>query len=131
MKEKGYTILELIIVVVIISTLLTLGIQYLYVAKENSLDGQAKSNLILIKRAENVYKIENGSFYPPASDTSVIATINSNLGLTLDIAASRAWNYRVWSTGCGRATRNGGNGRSWFLAIGDADNIPDAGAGCP
>jgi prepilin-type N-terminal cleavage/methylation domain-containing protein len=131
MNKKGFSLLETLITIIIIGILSTVVIQYISAANERSLDDQAKNNLILIQRAESIYKIENHSYYPAAGSVSVITTINQNLGLFLPAGSDRAWNYEVWSTGCSRATRNGGNGRSWFFTIADADDKPDAGAGCP
>ncbi len=131
MSKKGFTLVELCIVIVIIGILSTLGISQYAAMIERTLDDEAKANLILIRGADKTFYIENSTYYPPAGNTSDIAAINSNLGLFLSSAVNRKWNYQVWSNGCSRATRNGDDGRSWYFTIDDADNKPDAGAGCP
>jgi type II secretory pathway pseudopilin PulG len=129
----GLTILELLTVIIIIGILSTLSISHYSGIKERALDNEARNNLILLQGAERVFRVENGNYYPDPVTGNIadIALINSNLGLMLSPAANRDWDYQVWSTGCSRATRNGGDGRSWYFAIGDADNKPDAGSGCP
>ena len=131
MLKRAFSIVELITVIVIISILATLALSYIAASRELLWDDQAKNNLKLIRAAERVYRLENPTYYPAAGSDSNITTINQNLGLSLQAAASGGWNYQVWSSGCSRATRNGGNGRSWFFTINDADNIPNSGAGCP
>ncbi len=123
--------MEMLIVIIIVGVLATLAIVQFGSYKENALDREAKSNLKLIRAAERVYRMEATSYYPSAGSVNTISSINSNLKVDLNAAATRNWNYAVWSTGCARATRNGGNNRSFFIAISDADGEPDAGAGCP
>ncbi len=100
--------------------------------KENFLDKGAIADLQLIRAAEISYKIEMGTYYPSTGSEPTIANINSNLKLALPSGSNRNWNYEVWNTGCGRATRyNGPNTRSWYLTIDDADGEPNTGTGCP
>ncbi len=129
--KRGYTLMELIIVVVIISMLLTLATVSYMGIQEESLNKDCKAALRVMRAAEMSHKIDMGTYYPLAGSDPNIATINSNLKVSLPSAANRSWDYEVWSTGCVRATRNGGDGRSWYLTIDDADDTPDAGAGCP
>ena len=134
--KNGFSMMELMIVVVIMGILATLGIGYYTSAKENVADSEAKSNLKNIQVAERSYVLDHyPNYYPPAGSVANIGTINTNLKLALPTAANRNWDYIVYSTGCARATRNGGDGRSWFLTIVDGvtigDGEPDTGAGCP
>lgn len=130
-NKRGYTLVELLIVIVIIGILATLGTVNYTRTKENTLDKDAQAALVVIRAAERAHLVDMGTCYPPAGSDSNINTINNNLKVLLSNAADRAWNYSVWSTGCSRATRNVAGGRSWYLTINDADDMPDAGAGCP
>lgn len=133
MNRKGTTLPEIIVTVVIISVVASLAIGAVTVMKERSYDAEVKQNLILIQRAERVFRTENGTYYPNAGSQNNIANINQNLGLHLPnpAAAQRIWNYTVWSSGCSRATRNGSGARSWFLTIANEFGDPVSGAGCP
>ncbi len=129
-NKKGFTLLELLIVIIIIGILASLALPNFGKSKENVLNKEAISNLKLMQVAEKGHYLEMNTYYPsPAVSTSNIANINDNLKLSLN---ANNWTYTVWSsTGCSQATRNGGDGRSWYLTIADVAGDPDAGAGCP
>ena len=101
------------------------------VLQERTKDKEAISNLKMIRAAQIAHDMDTGDYYPSTGSESNITNINFNLKLLLPSASTRNWNYAVWSTGCSRATRNGGDGRSLFLRINDPDGEPDLGAGCP
>lgn len=133
---EGITLLELLIVVLIVGILATLGFVGYSKTKEYMLDKEAISNLKMMRAAELSYKMDIGTYYPAAGSDANITNINNNLKLLLPSGATRNWNYEVWNTGCSRATRNGGDVRSWYLTINDGfavgtDGEPNAGAGCP
>ncbi|MCX5703496.1 MAG: type II secretion system protein [Candidatus Omnitrophica bacterium] len=130
-QKKGFTMLELIIVAIIVGILSTLAFVNHILTMELTLDKDAASALKVLRAAEMAYRSDMGTYYPSAGSDSTIATINANLKVLLSAAGNRPWNYTVWSTGCVSATRNGGDGRSWHFEIDDADDTPDAGAGCP
>ena len=129
--KRGFTLIETVVVVIIVGILAVLGITQYGSYRESTLDKEAAANLKLIRSAERIYRMETGAYYPATGSQADIATINTNLKLDLPASATRNWNYQVWNTGCSRATRNGDDGRSWSLAINDADGEPNSGAGCP
>ncbi|MFH0827280.1 MAG: prepilin-type N-terminal cleavage/methylation domain-containing protein [Candidatus Omnitrophota bacterium] len=130
--KKGYTLIEIIIVIIIVSIIATLALSYYSNIKEDALDKQVKADLRLVRVAQLSYRMDhNGVYYPESGSTSVIGDINNNLKLLLATGGTQAWVFTVWSNGCSRATRNGADGRSWYLAVDDADEEPNAGAGCP
>lgn len=128
--KRGFTLIEVVIVTIIVSIIAALSLAYYSNVKESALDKQVKADLRLLRVAQINYKMDNTSnyYYPSSGNISVIGDINDNLKVKLPFGA---WNFIVWSNGCSRATRNGGDGRSWFLAVDDADEEPDPGAGCP
>lgn len=131
MRTGGFTLLEVIVVVVIIGILATLAITHYSSYKESALDKEAKADLKLIRSAERIYKMEVSTYYPSSGSESTIVNINNNLKLDLPAGANRNWDYLVKNDGCSQATRfNGPDSRSWFLAIADADGDPDSGT-CP
>ncbi|MDD5669144.1 MAG: prepilin-type N-terminal cleavage/methylation domain-containing protein [Candidatus Omnitrophica bacterium] len=128
MREKGFSLTEVIVVVVIVTIIAMLGLVKYSGIKEQSLDKEAKANLKLIQAAQKIYHMEfNPLYYPSTGNSSDITEINSNLKLSLP-AASMKWNYTVDSTGRGVAVRSGG-ARTWTLQIG-GDEPTCTGTGC-
>lgn len=65
--KKGFTILELIIVIVMIGVLVTVGwVQYMN-ALEKGRSAEARSNLGLLRQAEIAYSLEHGGQFAPFS----------------------------------------------------------------
>lgn len=133
----GFTLTELIIVVVIVGILVTFAIPQFAVTRERALDREAKASLALMRAAEKIYRMEViDNYYPYDSytTTSNIGLINTNLRLSLPASASPNWDYSIdnsSSTGIGTAARSDGT-RTWTLdAAGSCENPTCSGAGCP
>jgi len=137
--KRGFTILELIIVVVLVGILASMGTISFSASKEKAMDKEAISNLKLIQAAEQAYFIDNYSsvileggctYYPCAGTVSDIAAINENLQLSLPTGSKRNWNYTISFSGCITATRNGDDGRSWYLNAADSSDNTPVSTGC-
>lgn len=126
----GVTLLEIVIVIVIVGILGGIGILSTSRTEEKAIDREAKTTLKLIQKAESFYNIENSSYYPSSGCVSSHAQINDNLKVYLPVSVTN-WNYTVCSTGCVTATRNGDDGRGWYLKIDTANGDPVSGTGCP
>lgn len=113
-KKKGFTLLELAAVMVIVAILSTLAITHYTSVRERVLDKEAVASLRLIEAAERIYQSENLIFYPP-SGTANTAGINTNLKLNL---TTQNWNYQSNSSGTGSASRSGARPRTWTLLFG-------------
>jgi len=125
------TIVELMVVVIIVSILTSLALVNFSVNAEKSLDREAVAALRTLHSAQSRHYAEKDAYYPASGSIADNGLINDNLQVSLPEGASRKWNYAVWSNGCARATRNGGNGRSWYITVDEADETPNIGAGCP
>lgn len=132
LRFLGFTLIELLIVLVIVGILVSFAVPQFAVTKERALDREAKATLGLMRAAERIYKMEEGSYYPSAgSSTSDIDAINTNLKLSLPAAASGNWTYSIdnsSSTGICQAARSD---RTWTLnSSGSCENPACNGAGC-
>ena len=90
-NKKGFTLLEIMIVIVIIGILSTLGISQYIPARERAFGKEAIANLKLIRAAEKIYYMELGTYYGPQNN---VTFINTNLKLQL---VETNWDYNIES----------------------------------
>lgn len=97
MKKSGFTLLELLIVIVIIGVLAVLFIPGFRQAKERALNDEARASLKLIQSAEKIYRMEWNAYAGPYTDPAPgpINSINNNLKLSLPNGTTRNWNYTI------------------------------------
>lgn len=130
---KGYSLLELIAVIIIIGILAAIALTHYSGYRERTIDKEAEANLRLLQAAQRIYNIEYLSYYPNSTSQNDITLINDYLKLFLPTGANRRWDYEAFATGCGQATRfNGPDTRDKCLNI-DNDTVQDTtcAAGCP
>lgn len=94
--KRGFNLLELVIVLIIVGVLATIALPSYTRSREQGLGGEALSNLRLISAAEKVYRLEIGTFWPSngGNDTS-LTSINTNLKLYL---TNTNWNWSITGT---------------------------------
>lgn len=115
MKKEGFTLLEVITVIIIVGILASLGITNYSKTKEYALNKEAITNLKLLQSAEKSYKYEYDDYYPKNGSEANITNINQNLKTMLFSGSDSSWNYTVYNTGCVAAQRNIENGTKWWL----------------
>jgi prepilin-type N-terminal cleavage/methylation domain-containing protein len=89
-NPQGFTLLELLVVVVIIGVLASLGLANFAQPKELAIEKEALTNLKLIASAEKIYRMESTSYIGLATTTD----INTELRLMLP-ASDPNWSYKV------------------------------------
>jgi prepilin-type N-terminal cleavage/methylation domain-containing protein len=110
----GFTLTELLIVVVIIGILATLALPMLVKTMEKAKLGEAASNLNLIRTGEKIYFLEyNQYWYDVAATDGGISELNIENPNTLDAGgnppANRYFDYKVISSAfTASATRRNG-----------------------
>jgi prepilin-type N-terminal cleavage/methylation domain-containing protein len=87
---KGFTLLEVIIVTIIVAILAALGLASFAGPKEQAAEREAQANLKLISAAEKVYRMEIGQYVQCNSTTEV----NNFLRLMLSPTDTN-WKYRA------------------------------------
>lgn len=137
--KKGFTLLELIIVVVIIGVLVSFAAPQFATTKEKALEQEAKANLNLIMAAEKIYRMEQGQYYHYNTSTfahsnsqEIIIAINNDLKLQIPSSTGRSWDYDLVidntvtpQTACAQAIRVNDANRNWHLT--NLDDAPTTG----
>lgn len=135
LKKRGFTLVEIIVVVIIVGILAAFGMTQYVPIKERSLNRAVKPILSLIRAAEKDYKMDHGTFYPSSGTENNLVNINTNLKLSLPVSASIDWTISLdcTTTGFANATRSGtgADGRVWKIDFpGDANPSCTGGTYC-
>jgi type IV pilus assembly protein PilE len=113
----GFTLIEMVVVVVVIGILAAVVFPEYTRSREHSIDKQAQAILKLIRAAQGSYAMKLGDYYPFSGSEGSVSLINSNL--KLDLADNGEWSYAVEDLAPGfqaTLTRNrGGYNRSWLI----------------
>ncbi len=115
---SGFTLTELMVVVVIVGILAALVLPNYTATREKALDKEAIAGLKLIRTAERQYFGRQELFYPNAVNVSDITLINANLSTDL---AEDHWDYSVVGGATTLRARAVRAGRTWTItnAAGD------------
>src|SRR5437660_1368946 len=77
--EEGFTLIELMVVVLIIAILLAIAIPSFLGARKSAQDRAQQSNLRSVLTAEKTYAVDHDGAY--SSDTATLKTVEPNLQL--------------------------------------------------
>lgn len=101
MRNKGFTLIEILIVLIIIGILATLAIPQFQSMAEKARKAEALTNLSAIYTAQQVYRLENGNYADVVADGATITFVMGNLGITIQ---QRYFKYGTSSAAPGLAT---------------------------
>lgn len=134
-KNDGFTLVELIIAVVVITIIAGISIPIYNKSKERLLGKEAITNLKLIVVAEKIYRMKNASYISCNCSNSANCNnpsgCNSRLKTNLD---TQNWAYDVRAQGGGftaTADRLSGGYSGCEYTITANDNEPTGNANCP
>ena len=104
--KKGFTLLELIVVIIIIGILATLGFTQYTKVIERGRTAEAKAILGTIRTAQESYKLENGSYTGTIGNLAVEAPTScaTTHYFSYGITAAAATTFTAQATRCGTGT---------------------------
>lgn len=108
--RSGFTLVEVIIVVIIVGIITTFAMPAYRRAQERAYDNEADTTLRLLVTAERIYQMETGNFLNcgPLNCADIRNVLNPQLRLEIPDPAVPIWGYSVDNNGCAQATRTTG-----------------------
>lgn len=105
MKNKGFTLAELLIVIVLAGVLTLIALPKYQTAVERARALEAIENVCMITQYVSIHQLLDANFTIDANDmqdrlTSKYFTLSNSGNRVVATRVSSGWNYQVTSTGC-------------------------------
>ena len=83
LRKKAFTMMEIMTVVTIVGVIAVFAIPNFTKTMETSYEQDGITQLRAIHAASDIYKAQNGTYWPGDGSTYALTDINSNLGLSI------------------------------------------------
>ena len=80
---QAFTLMELMIVIVIIGVIASFALPQYHKTVERAYEREAIRNLTMVHAAEQVYQVENGTYWNSGTQGDCLANLNTNLRLNI------------------------------------------------
>lgn len=114
----GFTLIELMVVVVIMGILAAIAIPTYTNTREKAIDKEAISVLKLVRAANKQYFSKYNFYLPLSGSITSISSINNNLSLDLNNAS---WSYSITGNGATFTASAARGGRTWSVTQSPTD----------
>jgi type IV pilus assembly protein PilE len=94
-RSKGFTLVELLVVIIIIAVLATLAIPRFMQTTARTKQGEAQLILKQIYTMQRVYRQQNNAYFPGDGSTVVVQPGNSIAALDVEITPSARYSYSI------------------------------------
>jgi type IV pilus assembly protein PilE len=130
-KKAGFTLTEVLMTVIVLGVLASLAVPVYTTALEQSRSNEALANLNVIYSAEQIYLLNNNTFWPAGAMDNVIADMNTNLNIGLSTqyyTISVTANAGTGAAATFSATASRGNAGNKQFVINQTDVITQSGS---
>jgi len=114
LRKKGFTLVELLIVVIIIGILATIAVPQYSKMVEKTKMAEAKSILGSIMTAQELYNVEHGEYTDDVNDLMVELPADTSMRHYYVYDVDAASTTATWSATAARKITGGITGKDWY-----------------